>query len=76
MEPAWKHEAAADYFGRTDPSGNGIPRVFSQFELNWSLCFSLDYRNPFTNAIILDQISHSKSHEIAATQFTIDGNIE
>jgi hypothetical protein len=76
MEPAWKHKAAADHFGRTDPSGNGIARVFGQFKLNRSLGFALDHRNPFTNSIILDQIGHSKSHELAATQFAIDGDIE
>ncbi len=57
---AWKHEAAADHFGRTDPRGNDISRIFSQFALNRALDFALDHRHPFIHRIILVQIGHSK----------------
>jgi hypothetical protein len=50
--------------------------VFSKFELNWFLGLALDHRNPFTNAIIFDQIGRGEFDQIATTQLAIDCDVE
>lgn len=58
VKPAGMHETETNHFWRLDPSGNGAPRVFREFELNASLGFALEHGYPFANAIIPHQMRH------------------
>jgi len=76
VKPAWKHEAAAGHFRRFDPRGNGIPRVFREFELNGPLGFALDHGHPFANAIIPHQVDDGQLHQIASAKLAINCYVE
>ncbi len=76
VEPTWKHEAASQHFWTFDPVGNGITRVFSQFKLNWPLCFALHHRNTFAHLISVYEVAHLETYQIASTQLAIDRDIK
>lgn len=76
MKPAGKHDTAAEHFRRHDPRGNGIPRVFREFELNGSLCFTLNHVDPFANAIVPHQVIDGQFHQIASVNLTFNRRVE
>ncbi len=76
VKPAGKHETATSHFRRFDPRGNGVPRVFREFELNGPLGFSLDHRHSFANAIIPHQVGYSQFHQIASAKLAINCHVE
>ncbi len=76
MEPTREHKPARKHLGRLDPSQDSLARVFRQFELNGPLGFALDHRNSLPHAVIFDQISNRQFHQIAPSQFAVDGHVE
>lgn len=76
MEPTWKHEATSQHFWTIDPDGNGITRIFSQFKLNWPLCFTLHHRNTFAHLVSIYEVAHFETYQIASTQLAIDRDIK
>jgi hypothetical protein len=62
--------------GFLDPGGDGISRLFRQFELNGSFCLFLDddcsRPDPPSKGYAVD----AQCDEIAASQFAVDGQIE
>ena len=63
-------------FGLFHPGSNGSPCWLGQFELNWSLCFSLHDHRPRQNLISVRDVADFEIDEIASSQLAIDGQIE
>lgn len=76
MEPARKHELTTKHLGVFRPRKYRLPRVFRQLELNRSLGFALDHRNPFSDTVIFDQIGYGELDQIASLQLAINCEVE
>ena len=59
-----------------NPRRNGRPGWLGQFELNWPLRLSLYDHRPGQNLIAVSDIANTKTDKIAATQFTVNCEIE
>ena len=76
INPAWKNVVVHRATPPVKPGQQAGPSVWKQFELNWPTCFLLhDYR-ACSNLPAADKVAYLHLHQVAASEFAVDRQIE
>ena len=75
-KPAWEHEIVSSQTSLPKPRAQNLPRLFRNLELHRALSFLLHNDRPCSDPVSVDKIADPQLHEIARSQFTIDGQVK
>ena len=75
-KPAWEEETVSSQTSLTNPRTQSLPRLFRDLELHRALSFLLHDDRPCSDPFSVDKIADPQFHEIARSQFTIDGEVK
>uniref|UniRef100_E6QV35 Uncharacterized protein n=1 Tax=mine drainage metagenome TaxID=410659 RepID=E6QV35_9ZZZZ len=76
MFPAGEEKLVILEFSMGDPCGQGLSGLLGDLKLDGPLSFLLEHDGAMHDGVTMCDIGNMQSHEVAAPQFAIDGEVE